>query len=84
MILLSNHQQLILIKLSDYTGNAKVNLFVPELFKYHSSFYRALKGMGMFIKKEKDIEGNNVFTLTLDGLVIGNLLKNLKEVELNG
>jgi len=78
VILLSKHQQLILIELARFKGNARVNLFVPKLFHYHSSFYRALHGMGMFIKKEKDIEGQNIFTLTLDGLVVGNLLKNLE------
>ena len=78
MIILTKHQQLILIELARFKGNARVNLFVPKLFHYHSSFYRALIGMGMFIKKEKDIEGHNIFTLTLDGLVIANLLKNLE------
>jgi hypothetical protein len=49
--------------------------FVPEQFKYHSSFYRALRDMPPELLTKTMKDGQNVFKLTLDGELLVFALK---------
>lgn len=74
--MLTNSQQKILLKIHNSDNDCYVNDFVPSIYKYHSSFYRAIKDLKLILSVEKEVlNGRNVFRLNFDGKIFTNLLK---------